>query len=75
MNRTFRELVYEKQNATPQEKDAYETMLEQVRDFITQLHADTLAQILLASIGFLLGMVAACIALRRQRLTCRPARP
>jgi len=44
MNRTFRELVYEKQNAAPQEKDAYETMLEQVRDFITQLHADTLAQ-------------------------------
>lgn len=44
MNRTFRELVYEKQNAAPQEKDAYEIILEQVRAFISQSHAETLAQ-------------------------------
>lgn len=44
MNRTFRELVYEKQNAAPQEKDAYETTLEQVRAFVSQSHAETLAQ-------------------------------
>lgn len=44
MNRTFRELVYEKQNVAPQKKDAYETMLEQVRAFVAQSHAETLAQ-------------------------------
>lgn len=44
MSRTFRELAYEKQNTAPQEKDAYEAMLEQVRSFVSQNHADVLAQ-------------------------------
>lgn len=44
MSRTIRELVYEKQNIHPQEKNAYEAMLEQVRASISQNHAETLAQ-------------------------------
>lgn len=44
MNRTFRELVYENQNIPPQEKDAYEALLEQVRSFVSQTHAEVLAQ-------------------------------
>lgn len=44
MSRTLRELVYEKQDAGVQEKDAYETVLEQVRSFVSQAHAETLAQ-------------------------------
>ena len=44
MSRTFRELAYERQNRTPQAKDAYETLLEQVRAAISRDHAETLAQ-------------------------------
>lgn len=44
MSRTFRELTYEKQNIPPQEKDAYEAVLEQVRSFVSQTYAETLAQ-------------------------------
>jgi hypothetical protein len=43
MSRTFRELAYERQNRTPQAKDAYETLLEQVRAAISRDHAETLA--------------------------------
>lgn len=44
MNRTLRELAYEMQNAAPQEKDEYESVLEQVRSYISHNHAETLAQ-------------------------------
>ena len=44
MSRTFRELAYEKQSDAPQDKNAYESVLEQVRSYISQSHADTLAQ-------------------------------
>lgn len=44
MKRTLREVTYEKQNAAPQAKDAYESLLEQVRLFISQHHAEALAQ-------------------------------
>ena len=44
MKRTLRELTYEKQNTVPQVKDAYESMLDQVRAFISQHHAEALAQ-------------------------------
>ena len=43
MSRTFRELVYERQHSTPQAKDAYETLLEQVRATVSKDHAETLA--------------------------------
>jgi pilus assembly protein CpaF len=43
MSRTFRELAYERQNRTPQAKDAYETLLEQVRAAVSKDHAETLA--------------------------------
>ncbi len=43
MSRTFRELAYERQHSVPQAKDAYETLLEQVRTAISKDHADTLA--------------------------------
>ncbi len=43
MSRTFRELAYERQIRTPQAKDAYETLLEQVRAAISRDHAETLA--------------------------------
>jgi len=44
VSRTLRELTYEKQDATAQDKDAYETVLEQVRGYVSQNHAGTLAQ-------------------------------
>lgn len=44
MSRTLRELVYEKQDANSHEKDAYEAVLEQVRVFVSEAHAETLAQ-------------------------------
>lgn len=44
MNRTLRELAYEKQKAVTQEKDAYEAILEQVRTDISKNHAETLAR-------------------------------
>lgn len=43
MSRTFKELAYERQHNAPQAKDAYETLLEQVRAAISQNHAETLA--------------------------------
>lgn len=43
MSRTFRELAYERQNSAPQVKDAYVTLLEQVRTVISKDHAETLA--------------------------------
>jgi pilus assembly protein CpaF len=43
MSRTFKELAYERQHSTPQVKDAYETLLEQVRAAISQDHAEMLA--------------------------------
>jgi len=43
MSRTFRDLVYERQNSSPQAKDTYEILLEQVRAAISQDHAETLA--------------------------------
>jgi len=43
MNRTFRELAYERQHSAPQVKDEYETLLEQARAAISQDHAETLA--------------------------------
>ena len=43
MSRTFRELTYERQHSAPQAKDAYETLLEQVRTEISKDHAQTLA--------------------------------
>ena len=43
MSRTFRELAYERQHRVPQAKDAYETLLEQVRASISKDHAETLA--------------------------------
>ncbi len=44
MSRTFKELTYERQHSAPQAKDAYETLLEQVRVDISKDHAETLAQ-------------------------------
>ncbi len=44
MSRTLRELVYEKQQAVTQEKDAYEAVLERVRTDISKDHAETLAR-------------------------------
>jgi pilus assembly protein CpaF len=44
MSRTFRELAYERQHNAPQAKDAYETLLEQVRAAISKDHAEMLAQ-------------------------------
>jgi pilus assembly protein CpaF len=44
MSRTLRELVYEREQISPQAKDAYETLLEQVRAAVSQNHAGTLAQ-------------------------------
>jgi pilus assembly protein CpaF len=43
MSRTFRELAYERQHSAPQAKDAYETLLEQVRAEVSKDHAETLA--------------------------------
>ena len=43
MSRTFRELTYKRQHSTPQAKDAYETLLEQMRAAISKDHAETLA--------------------------------
>lgn len=43
MSRTFRELAYERQHSTPQDRDAYETLLEQARASISKDHAETLA--------------------------------
>ncbi len=43
MSRTFRELAYERHHSAPQAKDAYETLLEQVRAEISKDHAETLA--------------------------------
>ena len=44
MNRTFRELAYERQHSVPQAKNEYENLLEQVRTAISKDHAETLAQ-------------------------------
>lgn len=44
MSKTFRELVYEQQNPETQEKDTYETVLEQVRTHVSQIHGEVLAQ-------------------------------
>ena len=44
MSRTFRELAYERKKPESQEKDAYETVLEQTRFFISQTHGEVLAQ-------------------------------
>ena len=44
MNRTLRELAYEKQKAVTQGKDAYEAVLEQARTDISRDHAETLAR-------------------------------
>jgi pilus assembly protein CpaF len=43
MSRTLRELVYERQHITPQARDDYETLLEQVRAEVSKDHAETLA--------------------------------
>ena len=43
MSRTFRELTYERQHSAPQAKDAYETLLKQVRAEVSKDHAETLA--------------------------------
>jgi hypothetical protein len=43
MSRTFRELAYQRQHSTPQAKDEYEILLEQVRTVISKDHAETLA--------------------------------
>lgn len=43
MSRTFKELAYERQNNTPEAKDIYETLLEQVRADISKDHAEMLA--------------------------------
>jgi len=43
MSQTFRELIYEQKHSAPQVKDAYESLLEQVRAAISQDHAETLA--------------------------------
>lgn len=44
MKRTLREVTYEKQKNAPQANDTYESVLEQVRLFISQHHAEALAQ-------------------------------
>lgn len=44
MNRTFRELTYQKNNQEPQGRDAYEALLEQVRTYISGTHTGTLTQ-------------------------------
>ncbi|NCC82633.1 MAG: CpaF family protein [Clostridia bacterium] len=44
MSRTLRELAYEKQKAVTQGRDAYESILEQVRTDISKDHAETLAR-------------------------------
>lgn len=42
--KTFRELTYQKQQAEEQDKNAYEAVLEQVRNYIAKTHAEALAQ-------------------------------
>lgn len=44
MSKTLRELAYEQQRAEPQEKDAYETVLDRVRDYVSGAHAEALAR-------------------------------
>ena len=44
MSRTLRELAYEKQDTASQVREEYEIVLEQVRAFVSQIHAETLAQ-------------------------------
>ena len=42
--KTLREIVYDKQTDAPREQGQYETILDQTRSYITQNHAETLAQ-------------------------------
>ena len=44
MSRTFRELAYENQNTPPQEKNAYEIILDQARTYLSKTHAEELAE-------------------------------
>lgn len=42
--KTFREIVYDKQTEKPRVQSEYETILDETRTYISQNHADTLAQ-------------------------------
>ena len=42
--KTFREIVYDKQTERPRVQSEYETILDETRKYISQNHADTLAQ-------------------------------
>ncbi len=42
--KTFRELAYDKQQKTPEQKSTYEVLLEQVRAYVSGTYADELAQ-------------------------------
>lgn len=44
MGKTLRELTYDERRNEPKEKDAYETVLDQVRGYVSGAHAETLAQ-------------------------------
>ena len=44
MSKTLREIAYEQQKTEPQEKDAYETVLDRVRAYLSSAHAEALAR-------------------------------
>ena len=44
MSKTLRELTYGQQNPVPQQKDAYESILDRVRSFLSASHAEALAR-------------------------------